>query len=134
MLPQFHFSRRCFRLSAFVALLALLLQLVAGNISTAHAAERLAKPSDAFEICTPAGIISIAADGQSELPASQAGAQQCPFCASAAGSPPLLAVALSFFLPASTAAEVLPATPAGILPAAPDQRHAPSRAPPSLFA
>ncbi|MDD3482177.1 DUF2946 family protein [Azovibrio restrictus] len=133
MLPKFH-SLRCHpRLSAFLALLALCLQLVATGIGAVHAAERLANSSGAIEICTPAGIVRITADG-TEYPTTQPGGQQCPFCATAAGSPPLLAVALSFFVSGPAPADYSPQAPADLPPTAPDQRHAPNRAPPPFFA
>lgn len=133
MLPELHFLRRHPRLPAFLALLALCLQLVASGIGTVHAAERLANSSGAIEICTPAGIIRITADG-TEYPTTQPGGQQCPFCAAAAGSPPLLAVVLSFFVSGSAPADYSPLAPADLPPTAPDQRHAPNRAPPAFFA
>lgn len=134
MLPEFHSLRRHPRLYALLGMLALCLQLVASGMGSVHAAERLANStSGAIEICTAAGIIRITADG-TEYPQAQNAGQHCPFCTTSSLPPPLLAVALSFFLTPPAAADFLPAAATGAMPAAPDQRHAPNRAPPSLFA
>ncbi len=134
MPPEFHSLRRHPRLYALLGMLALCLQLLASGIGSVHAAERLANStSGVIEICTAAGIIRITADGTEYPPAQNAG-QHCPFCTASSLPPPLLAVALSFFLPRPAAADFLPAAATGALPAMPDQRHAPTRAPPFPFA
>lgn len=133
MLPEFHSLRRHPRLYALLGMLALCLQLVASGVGSVHAAERLANStSGVIEICTAAGIIRITADG-TEYPQAQNARQHCPFCATSSLPPPL-AVTLSFFLTPPAAADFLPVAAMGALPAAPDQRHAPNRAPPSRFA
>ena len=128
--------RRNTRLGALLALLCLCVQWIAAEMSAFHMAERLARADTSVEMCTAAGIVRIrlADQGTPQDPPAPAGLQHCPFCASAAASPPLLAVALSFFIAAEPGAGFVPATPAGMPPAGPDQRHAPKHGPPLLSA
>lgn len=134
MLRSLHALRCQARLYALLGILSLCLQLVATGVGSLHAAERLAhSTAGVIEICTAAGIIRITADG-TEYPGADNAGQHCPFCTASSLPPPLLAVALSFFLPLPGAADFLPAAATGAPSAAPDQRHAPNRAPPFFFA
>ncbi|MBK5914696.1 DUF2946 family protein [Rhodocyclus purpureus] len=128
--------RRNARLGALLALLCLCVQWIAAEMSAFHMAQRLARADTSIEICTAAGIVRIRLADQEtpQDPQAPAGVQHCPFCASAAASPPLLAAALSFFIAAEPGAGFVAATPAGMPPAGPDQRHAPKHGPPLLSA
>ncbi|MDR2165893.1 MAG: DUF2946 family protein [Zoogloeaceae bacterium] len=129
-----HFFRCRLRPFALLALLAICLQLAASAIGSSHAARQLADGNGAFDICTPGGVIRMAAADGEHSPAAYAGGQHCPFCAASSGLAPLLATALSFFLPEPDPLVFLPAVAAGFQPSAPDLRHAPPRAPPVSLA
>lgn len=135
MLPELHTFRHRPRLLALIGLLALCLHLMATSLSAWHAAERLANSTaGVLEICTAAGIVRITAAGSEYPPPASGAGQHCPFCGASSVPPPLLALALSFFLTPPGAADFLPAAAPGVLPAPPEQRHAPNRAPPTDFA
>lgn len=81
-----------FRSATWLALLAILLQLLATDLSAVFQARRLAGAGvpGVIEICTPAGIRLVRLDG-GELPSAPAGptAPACPFCLLASSPPPL---------------------------------------------
>lgn len=110
-------------------LLALVLQWAAWGMASQHGAERLAKARDGIvEICTPAGMIRLTAQGES-LPPEPDQRIFCLFCTAAANTPPL--PALQTWTP--LAAPELPLPPAPrvtALPLTPPLAHAPPRGPP----
>lgn len=137
MSSTMHRLRRQTRPLAWLALCAIVLQLMAGFVSSAHAGRQLAHSSNVIEICTSAGLISISFDEHGkQVPAHQGApaAQHCPFCATQHPGYAPLAVALFLLLPAAEPATTAPPLPDLPHPRVPDLRHAPSRAPPSLFA
>lgn len=116
---------------AWLGLLALCAQLLAGVASQGHLLQRLNLPPSLLALCSSSGI---AADPtrHDDGPTSGSAAQHCAFC--------LAAQALSLEPPRSSAwrpAEapdhpVPPARVDGIAHRPPELRHAPPRAPPSL--
>jgi len=121
-----HTLRRRTRLTAWLGLLALCAQLLAGGVSNWHMVQRLAGAPSLLDICSSTGGTR---SGQEPASGTGSAAQHCPFCL-AASSPglaphPTLSVASLHVQDAP-----LPPTSDGILPRAPDLRHARTRAPP----
>jgi hypothetical protein len=134
MRSDFHAFRRHSRLFAFRAVLVICLQLAVSALGGFYAVAWQADGRGAFTICTPTGIVRVAA-AEGENPATfHAGGQHCPLCSTASNALPLSATGLSFFFPEPDLTDFLPAASAGFQPVAPDQRHAPSHAPPFSFA
>lgn len=116
------------RLTAWLGLLALCAQLLAGGMANRHHLQRLTAASGLLEICSSTSGLS----GNPDDPASSgtgSTAQHCPFCL-VAGDLPLPACVQPETLPAPTRALALAAPRAGTAARAPDLRHAPARAPP----
>lgn len=110
-------------------LLALALQWTAWGMASQHGAERLTKARDGvIEVCTPAGMIRLSAQGE-PLPPEPDQRIFCLFCTAAANLPPLLLPLIWVPLPVPA----LPSAPR-ILPSprTPLLAHAPPRGPPSL--
>ena len=126
MSPLIHTLRHRTRLTAWLGLLALCAQLLAGGVSNWHMVQRLAGAPSLLDICSSTGGTRGTQD-----PATGTGsaAQHCPFCLAASGPAlapsPTLAVALL-----RPRHDGPPGSSAGILPRAPDLRHARTRAPP----
>lgn len=141
------------RLPVWLALCAVLLQLLAAGVSQRHAAAQLdAARAGEWLVCTPAGLIRLTAAEveavigtvQSAHPDSGSKGTStddavgnigfCPFCSMAQAVVfPLLALGLlKFALPA---APFFPSRAAirNPCPPHPDQRHAPPHAPPPAF-
>lgn len=121
-----HTLRHRTHLTAWLGLLALCAQLLAGGVSNWHMVQRLAGAPSLLDICSSTGGTR---SGQDPAGGTGSAAQHCPFCLAASGPAlapaPTLAVTLL-----SPQHDALPATSAGILPRAPDLRHARTRAPP----
>lgn len=126
MSPLIHTLRHRTRLTAWLGLLALCAQLLAGGVSNWHMVQQLAGAPSLLDICSSTGGTRGTQD-----PATGTGsaAQHCPFCLAASGPAlapsPTLAVALL-----RPRHDGPPSSSAGILPRAPDLRHARTRAPP----
>lgn len=121
-----HTLRHRTRLTAWLGLLALCAQLLAGGVSNWHMVQRLAGAPSLLDICSSTGGARSSQD-----PASGTGsaAQHCPFCLAASG--PALAPHLTLSVASLSHQDApLPPASAGILPRAPDLRHARTRAPP----
>ncbi|MDR2261449.1 MAG: DUF2946 family protein [Azoarcus sp.] len=115
---------------AWLAVLALCLQLLAAGIARVHALALLEAEGGIFaaEICH--GLADAAPGGGD----GQANGAHCPFCRLAHAGIALLAPGtLTFSLP-EPAALFLPAADAHLQPGAPESRHAPARAPPFSLA
>src|SRR5574343_2008945 len=126
MSPLIHTLRHRTRLTAWLGLLALCAQLLAGGVSNWHMVQRLAGAPSLLDICSSTGGTR---SGQDPANGTGSAAQHCPFCLAASG--PALAPTPTLSIAAlSRLDEVLPPSPAGILPRAPDLRHARTRAPP----
>lgn len=116
------------RLTAWLGLLALCAQLLAGGVSNWHMVQRLAGAPSLLDICSPTGGgMRSGQDPADGLPGSAA--QHCPFCLAAHGVPLTPTAALAAHLP-GTGQAASDVHPQGVLPRAPDLRHAPTRAPP----
>lgn len=126
-------SGRSLRRQGLIALLALALQWVALGISGFHAAALLAAPGAMQEVCTPAGIVRIGPDGSGH-PAGPSAGPACPFCASATAAPPLPPAVRTPLVGLPPAARAPSSEEPDVRVASLDRRHAPTRAPPSLFA
>ncbi|MBP7131983.1 MAG: DUF2946 family protein [Aquabacterium sp.] len=115
------------RLTAWLGLLALCAQLLAGGISNWHMVKRLAGSPSLLNICSSTGSVRSHQDPTNSSAGSAS--QHCPFCLAA--SAPLLAsshTASVAILP-SQGMRSLPLS-AGVLPRAPNTQHARTRAPP----
>ena len=123
-----HTLRHRTRLTAWLGLLALCAQLLAGGVSNWHMVQRLAGAPSLLDICSSTG--SVSRSGQD--PASNgtgSAAQHCPFCLAASGPPLVSSPTVSVATLISQGSRPLPSS-AGVLPRAPDLRHARTRAPP----
>jgi len=118
------------RLTAWLGLLALCAQLLAGGVSNWHMVARLAMAPSLLEICSSTPGTRSPADDSTPGHAGSA-SQHCPICLSASSLPLWTAWTQMAALP-SAARDSAPALPAGTPPRAPDMRHAPPRAPPFL--
>lgn len=114
------------RLTAWLGLLALCAQLLAGGISNWHMVQRLAGAPSLFDICSSTGG---ARSGQDLANGTGSAAKHCPFCL-AAGAPPLASTPTLFVATLSSLGSRSLPLSAGVLPRAPDLRHARTRAPP----
>lgn len=114
------------RLTAWLGLLALCAQLLAGGISNWHMVQRLAGAPSLFDICSSTGG---ARSGQDPANGTGSAAQHCPFCL-AAGAPPLASTPTLFVATLSSLGSSTLPLSVGVLPRAPDLRHARTRAPP----
>lgn len=119
------------RLTAWLGLLALTAQLLAGVVSNQHLVQRLSGAPSLLEICSSTGGFGINADRSGDDTTVSA-VQHCPFClvaqapALSAGSAIQPQVQRDVTLAWTSRGQ-------GIFPRAPDRRHARSRAPP-IFA
>jgi hypothetical protein len=136
MQPCFHTFRHRPRRFALFALLAICLHFAAMSVGKTHALHRtLSAQGNAVEVCH--GTVDTAHDGvdvtaahEDEAPAPFApGGPHCPFCASSTVILVPPATTLASFAPEPARVFIPPAAFA-LLPAAPDFRHAPLRAPP----
>lgn len=128
MSPLIHTLRHRTRLTAWLGLLALCAQLLAGGVSNWHMVQRLAGTPSLLDICSSTGGIRSGQDPAHGKGTGSA-AQHCPFCLAAGGpalahTPSLLVARLNLQDTAT------PPASKGILPRAPDLRHARTRAPP----
>ena len=115
------------RLTAWLGLLALCAQLLAGGISNWHMVKRLAGSPSLINICSSTGSVRSHQDPTNSSAGSAS--QHCPFCL-AAGAPPLSSTPTLFAATLiSQGSRSLPLS-VGVLPRSPDLRHARSRAPP----
>lgn len=116
---------------AWLAILAVCLQLLASGIASTHAVDALNTNGGIFaaEICH--GTADTAPD-DGERPAANGG--HCPFCRIAQASIVLPPPAAPAFSPPEPVTRFFLAADASLQPSAPDSRHAPKRAPPFSFA
>lgn len=127
MTPPLHTLRHHTRLIAWLGLVALCAQLLAGSISNWHMVQRLASAPTLLDICSPLGTSHSSDDPATDSSGSLA--QHCPFCLNN-GNPALISGhKLLVVAPVSQALPLLVST-GGILARAPDHRHAPHHAPP----
>jgi hypothetical protein len=121
-------TRQHARLTLWVGLLALCLQWLSGGISSAHQFQRLTQGLGLLEVCTSPGSPRQSAPDPSD-PGAPTPGQLCAYCVAACAAllppPPLATLA-----PSSLTIAVISVIPDGIPAAAPDLRHARSRAPP----
>lgn len=120
------------RLTAWLGVVAVCMQLLAGGVSHWHGVQRLAEAPRLLTLCSSA--TSLRSGERDPSPAPSGGAfQHCSFCLAASSGTPLLPTAnLAVLLPPvhHLAPQVLPD---GVAPRPLELRHAPNRAPP-LFA
>lgn len=120
------------RLTAWLGVVAVCMQLLAGGVSNWHLMQRLVDaPPGSFVHCL--SINDIRSDGRDPSPAkSGATSQHCPYCLAAIGTLMPPTVRLAVLLPPAHRL-MRQAIPVGMVPRPLDLRHARSRAPP-LFA
>lgn len=126
MSPLIRTLRHRMHLTAWLGLLALCAQLLAGGVSNWHMVQRLAGAPSLLDICSSTGGTR---SGQDPASGTGSAAQHCPFCLAASGPALLPQPSLSVAL-LSLQEAPRPPSSAGILPRAPDLRHARTRAPP----
>lgn len=120
--------RRRVHLTAWLGLLALCAQLLAGSVGHWHMLQRLAGHPSLLDVCSSTkGLRQTGSDSAPDPTGSAS--QHCAFCLTAGHTPlphtPSIGVArpaISHRAPVLMAQDTLPKTP--------DRRHAPARAPP----
>jgi len=120
------------RLLAWLGLLALCAQLLAGVASQGHLLQRLNLPPSLLALCASSGIAAHPTHPDDNRPAHGSAAQHCAFCLAAQAlslEPPRTIAWRPAEAPAHT---VPPAWADGLAHRPPELRHAPPRAPPSL--
>lgn len=130
MSPLSHPLPRRARLTAWLGLLALCAQLLAGSVGHWHMLQRLAGNPSLLEVCSSTNGLRQAGSDSAPDPTGSA-SQHCAFCLAAGHTPLPHTPPLQLARPAiSHRAPLLMAQ--DTLPQAPDRRHAPARAPPLL--
>lgn len=128
MTRPLQFLRSRSRLTAWLGVVLVCAQLLAGGVSNWHMVQRLANAAGLQALCSSSDTVRTG--GREPSPAQQGlASQHCPFCLTASDLPLLPTASLAVLLPPAhrMAAQILPV---GVAPRPLVLRHARTRAPP----